>query len=107
VSCSGSVSGDDVAATTHGSATSTLAITNNKLYQYDNPVGIGTINGQGSGTMNLTITGNTMCQTLSGATGRSGQGERAGGAFYLFLCDAVLLVIFQTPSTRAILWKSK
>ncbi len=46
-------------------------------------------------------------QTLSGGTGRSGQGERAGGTFYLFLCDAVLLVIFQTPSTRAILWKSK
>ena len=78
VSCSGSVGGDDVAATTHGSATSTLAITNNKLYQYDNPAGIGTINGQGSGTMNLTITGNTIadpvpatvtCPTLGGPAG--------------------------------------
>ena len=27
--------------------------------------------------------------------------------FYLLLCEAVLLVIFQTPSTRTILWKSK
>ena len=78
VSCSGSVGGDDVAATTHGSATTTLAITNNKLYQYDNPAGIGTINGQGSGTMNLTITGNTIadpvpatvtCPTLGGPAG--------------------------------------
>jgi large repetitive protein len=78
VSCSGSVGGDDVAATTQGSATTTLAITNNKLYQYDNPAGIGTINGEGSGTMNLTITGNTIadpvpdtvtCPTVGGPVG--------------------------------------
>ena len=36
VACSGSVQGSDIAPTTRGSATPTLAITNNNLYQYNN-----------------------------------------------------------------------
>ena len=77
-SCSGSVQGSDIAPTTRGSSTATLAITNNKLYQYDNPAGIAVINDEGSATTNLTITGNTIadpvpatvkCPTQAGPVG--------------------------------------
>ncbi len=66
VACSGSVQGSDIAPTTRGSATSTLAITNNNLYQYNNWAGIATVNDEGSGVMNLTITGNTIADPVPG-----------------------------------------
>ena len=40
--------------------TETLAITNNKLFQYSNDAGINYLDREGSPTMNLTITGNTI-----------------------------------------------
>jgi hypothetical protein len=43
-----------------GSGTETLAITGNKLFQYQNEAGIHFLDRQGNPTMNMTITGNTI-----------------------------------------------
>jgi len=85
VSCSGSVQGSDIAATTRGASTATLAITNNKLYQYNNPAGISTINDQGSGAMNLTITGNTIADPVPVTVTCPTQGGPAGALWGLVL----------------------
>ena len=85
VSCSGSVQGSDIAATTRGASGATLAITNNNLYQYDNPAGISTINDEGSGTMNLTITGNTIADPVSGTVTCPTQAGPVGALWGLWL----------------------
>ena len=43
-----------------GGGTETLAITNNKMFQYQNEAGIHFLDRQGAPTMNMTITGNTI-----------------------------------------------
>jgi VCBS repeat-containing protein len=52
--------GNDIGIFAEGSVTETLAITNNNLFQYDNDAGISFLDREGSPTMNLTITGNTL-----------------------------------------------
>ena len=84
-SCSGSVQGSDIAPTTRGSSSATLAITNNKLYQYDNPAGISTINDEGSGTMNLTITGNTIADPVGANVTCPGQAGPVGALWGLWM----------------------
>jgi VCBS repeat-containing protein len=53
-------SGNGIGISAEGSGTETLAITNNKLFQYQNEAGIHFLDRQGNPTMNLTITGNTI-----------------------------------------------
>jgi VCBS repeat-containing protein len=67
--------GDGINISAEGSFTETLAITNNKLYQYSNDAGINFIDRQGSPTMNLTITGNTIADP-----GKFGSWGLLGGA---------------------------
>jgi VCBS repeat-containing protein len=57
---SGSSQADDIGVNADGSSTETLAITNNKLYQYENVAGIHALDREGNPTINLTITGNTI-----------------------------------------------
>ena len=52
--------GNGVGISTEGSGTETLAITNNKFFQYQNEAGIHFLDRQGNPTMNMTITGNTI-----------------------------------------------
>jgi hypothetical protein len=52
--------GNDIGIFAEGSATETLAVTNNNLYQYANEAGINFLDREGNPTMNLTITGNTI-----------------------------------------------
>ena len=85
VACSGSVQGSDIAPTTRGSATSTLAITNNNLYQYNNVAGIDTLNDEGSGVMNLTITGNTIADPVPATETCPTQGGPEGALWGLVL----------------------
>ncbi len=85
VACSGSVQGSDIAPTTRGSATSTLAITNNNLYQYNNVAGIDTLNDEGSGLMNLTITGNTIADPVPATETCPTQGGPEGALWGLVL----------------------
>lgn len=56
---SGSESGTGINATSGGAGATTIAITNNQVYQYGNPFGIH-VDNQGSSTMNATVTGNTV-----------------------------------------------
>ena len=83
--CSGSVQGSDIAPTTRGSSTATLAITNNKLYQYNNPAGIAVINDEGSATANLTITGNTIADPVPATVTCPTQAGPAGALWGLWL----------------------
>jgi hypothetical protein len=64
---SGSSQADDIGINADGSATETLAITNNHLYQYENVAGIHVLNREGNPTQNLTITGNTIADPGSTA----------------------------------------
>jgi VCBS repeat-containing protein len=57
---SGSSQANDIGIFAEGTATETLAITSNKLYQYANTSGIYALDREGSPAMNLTITGNTI-----------------------------------------------
>lgn len=52
--------GNDIGIFAEGSVTETLAITSNGLFQYANEAGISFLDREGSPTMNLTITGNTI-----------------------------------------------
>jgi hypothetical protein len=52
--------GNGIFASAEGTATETLAITGNNLYQYENGAGISYLSREGSATMNLTVTGNTI-----------------------------------------------
>jgi VCBS repeat-containing protein len=52
--------GNDIGIFAEGSVTETLAVTNNDLFQYANEAGISFLDREGSPTMNLTITGNTI-----------------------------------------------
>jgi VCBS repeat-containing protein len=65
-----------------GAGTETLAITNNKLFQYQNDAGINFLDREGSPTMNLTITGNTIADPGSfGSWGLlGGAGAETGDA---------------------------
>ncbi len=56
----GSGGGTGIGVSAEGSATETLAITGNALYQYSDEAGINFINHEGHPVMNLTITGNTV-----------------------------------------------
>ena len=78
VAGSGGGTGIDISA--EGSATETLAITGNHLYQYSNGAGIGFVNSGGNPAMNLTITGNTIADPGADAShGIYGQaGAQAG-----------------------------
>jgi hypothetical protein len=60
VANSGSSQANDIGIFDEGSNTETLAITNNKLYQYANTAGINVLNREGNPTTNLTITSNTI-----------------------------------------------
>jgi hypothetical protein len=60
--------GDGINVGAHGAGTETLAITSNKLYQYDDVAGIEYVNSGGSPTLNLTITGNTIADPAGNAT---------------------------------------
>jgi hypothetical protein len=73
---SGSSQADDIGIAEDGSGTETLAITNNNLYQYENLAGIHALDREGSATMNLTITGNTIAHP--GSTGAAGMYIQAG-----------------------------
>jgi hypothetical protein len=68
--------GFDIAIYAEGSGTETLAVTNNKTYQYKNFAGIYFIDREGHPTMNLTITGNTIADP--GAFGSWGLYGQAG-----------------------------
>jgi VCBS repeat-containing protein len=59
---------NSISATAEGAGTETLAITSNKLYQYDDFAGIYYIDREGSPTLNLTITGNTLADPAGNAT---------------------------------------
>ena len=59
---------NSISATAEGAGTETLAITGNKLYQYDDFAGIYYIDREGSPTLNLTITGNTLADPAGNAT---------------------------------------
>lgn len=74
--------GYDIGIYAEGSGTETLAITNNKTYQYNNAAGISFIDREGSPTMNLTITGNTIADPGQfGSWGLLGQaGAQTGDA---------------------------
>jgi VCBS repeat-containing protein len=85
VACSGSYAGNDISASANGSSTVTLAITNNKLYQYDNVAGIDVVDGQGSPTMNMTITGNTIADPVGANTTCTGNGGAEGALWGLVL----------------------
>lgn len=52
--------GNAIGIFAEGSSTETLAVTNNKLYQYANVAGIEYYDREGGPTLNLTITGNTI-----------------------------------------------
>jgi Putative Ig domain/Cadherin-like domain len=77
---------NSISATAEGAGTETLAITSNKLYQYDDFAGIYYIDREGSPTLNLTITSNTLADpagnnTIGGAWGIYGEaGARTGDA---------------------------
>jgi hypothetical protein len=60
--------GDSIGVYAQGAGTETLAITSNKLYQYDDLAGIYYIDREGSPTLNLTITGNTLADPAGNAT---------------------------------------
>lgn len=64
VVCSGSVQSNDIDVQAKGATTQTLAITNNRLYQYNNWAGINTEGSVGSPTQNFTITGNTIADPV-------------------------------------------
>ena len=59
---------NSISAEAEGAGTETLAITGNKLYQYDDFAGIYYIDREGSPTLNLTITGNTLADPAGNAT---------------------------------------
>ena len=67
VAGSGSSQENDIGIFAEGSPTETLAITGNKLYQYENTAGVYAISREGSPTLNLTITGNTIADPGSTA----------------------------------------
>jgi hypothetical protein len=67
VAGSGSTQQNDIGISADNQTTETLAITNNKLYQYENTSGINVINREGNPTQNLTITGNTIANPGSTA----------------------------------------
>ena len=72
--------GNDIGIFAEGSVAETLAITNNNLFQYANEAGIGFLDREGSPTMNLTITGNTIADPGSfGSWGLLGQAGAASG----------------------------
>jgi VCBS repeat-containing protein len=52
--------GNDIGIFAEGSATETLAVTGNTLFQYANEAGISFLDREGDPAMNLTITGNTI-----------------------------------------------
>ncbi len=52
--------GNGIGISAEGSGTETVAITNNKFFQYQNEAGIHFLDRQGDPTMNMTITGNTI-----------------------------------------------
>ncbi|HWG24162.1 beta strand repeat-containing protein, partial [Actinospica sp.] len=60
--------GNSIGAYAEGAGTETLAITGNKLYQYDDFAGIYYIDREGSPTLNLTITSNTLADPAGNAT---------------------------------------
>jgi hypothetical protein len=60
--------GNDIGIFAEGSVTETLVITNNNLYQYASEAGISFLDREGSPTMNLTITGNTIADPGSFGT---------------------------------------
>ena len=66
-----------------GTFTETLTVSNNKLYQYENDSGINFIDREGSPTMNLTVTGNTIADPGSfgswGILGTAGALSTDGG----------------------------
>jgi VCBS repeat-containing protein len=85
VACSGSYAGNGISTSANGSSTVTLAITNNDVYQYDNVEGIGAVDGQGSPTMNMTITGNTIADPVGANTTCTGNGGPEGALWGLLL----------------------
>ncbi len=85
VACSGSYAGNGISTSANGSTTVTLAITNNNVYQYDNTEGIGVVDGQGSPTMNMTITGNTIADPVGANTTCTGNGGPEGALWGLLL----------------------
>jgi len=78
VAGSGSAQENDIGIFAEGSPTETLAITGNKLYQYENTAGVYAISREGSPAMNLTITGNTIADP--GSTALWGLEVEAGAA---------------------------
>ena len=74
--------GNGIGLFAEGSGTETLAITGNKLFQYQNEAGINFLDREGSPTMNLTITGNTIADPGEfGSWGLLGQaGAESGDA---------------------------
>ncbi len=71
--------GNSIGISAESTGTETLAVTNNDLYQYDDFAGIYYIDREGSPTLNLTITGNTLADpggnaTIGGAWGILGEG---------------------------------
>jgi hypothetical protein len=72
--------GNDIGVFSEGSVTETLAITNNNLFQYANEAGISFLDREGSPTMNLTITGNTIANPGSfGSWGLLGEAGATTG----------------------------
>jgi hypothetical protein len=74
--------GNDIGIYAEGTGTETLAITNNSLFQYADDAGINFLDREGSPTMNLTITGNTIADPGTfGSWGLLGQaGAETGDA---------------------------
>ena len=71
--------GNSIGISAESAGTETVAITGNKLYQYDDFAGIYYIDREGSPAMNLTVTGNTIADpagnaSVGGAWGIYGEG---------------------------------
>ncbi|MGN6663659.1 MAG: cadherin domain-containing protein, partial [Solirubrobacterales bacterium] len=67
VSGSGASTGNDVGVSSNGAATIKALITENTLYQYENDSGLELLQGEGSGTLDATVRGNTISQPAPSA----------------------------------------
>jgi VCBS repeat-containing protein len=62
VSGTGSDTGNDIGVRSNGAATVKALVTNNTLFQYTNIAGLELVQGDGSGTLDATVRGNTISQ---------------------------------------------
>ncbi|MGN6258724.1 MAG: Ig-like domain-containing protein [Solirubrobacterales bacterium] len=67
VSGSGAATGNDIGVSSNGAATVKALITENTLYQYLNLAGLELVQGDGSGTLDATVRGNTVSQPAPSA----------------------------------------